>query len=207
MFYKHFSGPYYVFQILYLPGRHILWQLSTSCIVVRVLAGVFRQLPETYSDEFFRGTFLQSPPTSTNHLCTENTLCSLSVNTQGERSLGCILRGGNMHTTLSQEDLIFWFAIGKIYAQMKPEEDQMQNEIIEQKDSGFSDTPSFSVTLCCPVTCTGKSSRIKCQQYHLQPCCWHAFAIPLKIPLIFWLHNSWATPHLNIQKSILFKAN
>ena len=63
-----------------------------------------------------------------------------------------------MHTTLSQEDLIFWFAIGKIYAQMKPEEDQMQNEIIVRKDSGFSDTQSFSVTLCCPVTCTDNFS-------------------------------------------------
>lgn len=116
-------------------------------------------------------------------------------------------KGRNMHTILSPEDFIFWVVTGKIHAQIKPEEDQMLNEIIEQKDSGFSNTQSFSVTLCCPVTCIDNSSWIKCQHYHRQLCCWHAFAISLKIPLIFWLHNSWATPHLNIQKSILFKPN
>lgn len=99
-----------------------------------------------------------------------------------------------MHTILSPEDLIFWVVTGKIHAQMKPQENQMRNEIIEQKDSSFSNTPSFSVTLCCPVTCIDNSSWIKCQHYHRQLCCWHAFAISLKIPLIFWLHNSWATP-------------
>lgn len=37
-----------------------------------------------------------------------------------------------MHTILRPEDFIFWVVTGKIHAQMKPEEDQMQNEIIEQ---------------------------------------------------------------------------
>lgn len=140
MFYKPFSGPYYVFQILYLPGRQILWQLSTSCIVVRFLVGVFRQLPETYSDEFFRGTFLQSSPTSTNHLCTENTLCSLSVNTQGERSLGGILRGGNMHTTLIQEDLYFGSRQGKYMHKWSLRKTKCKMRSSSRKDGGFSDT-------------------------------------------------------------------
>lgn len=56
------------------------------------------------------------------------------------------------------EKATLWFVIGKIHAQMKPEEDQMQNEIIKHKDSSFSNTQSFSVTLCCPVTCIDNSS-------------------------------------------------
>lgn len=64
----------------------------------------------------------------------------------------------------------------------------------------------FSHT-CCPVMCIDNSSWIKCQHYHLQLCCWHSSATSLKILLIFWLCKSRATPHLNIQKSILLQSN
>lgn len=101
----------------------------------------------------------------------------------------------------------YWIMIGKTHIQRSWRR-FIQSEILEQKDGVFSNTQSFSVShTCCPVTCIDNSSWIKCQHYHLQLCCWHAFAISLKIPLIFWLFNSWATPHLNIQKSILFQPN
>lgn len=114
------------------------------------------------------------------------TICALKANSLAKRTL--------------------WLVIGKIHIQKKLEKIYSKWNLRAEGQWLLQHSIIFSHT-CCLVTCINNSSWIRCQHYHLQLCCWHAFAISLKIPLIFWLFNSWTTPHLNIQKSILFQPN
>lgn len=183
LFHQHFSG-----LISYSKWEKNRWQFPFTALWYVLLANVFRlPLQNLWQESVSRVLSLKMI-----HLHGQSV--------PWKNSLSCEQIPRAKRTT-------YWALIEKAHIQ-KSQRRFIQSEILEQKDGRFSNTQSFSVShTCCPVTCIDNSSWIKCQHYHLQLCCWHAFAISLKIPLIFWLFNSWATPHLNIQKSILFQPN
>lgn len=152
--------PYYVFQNLYSPGKANAVAATHQTRGGQVCWLVLSNNPHNP----IQVQSLEKPFSQAHHhlhwltsWARKNTLQLLRPYSEGTCT-SRYFKGRNMHTILSPEDFILHILVWKIHAQMKPEEDQMQDEIIEQKDSGFSNTQSFSVTLCCPVTCVDNSS-------------------------------------------------